>query len=235
MPGRAYSKPMRITSKVLEIMAAEGRIARGRPTGAGFTSGSWTWEPADRWVGPAGIEPIPAGEATARLVTRHLAAFGPATVTDIAWWSGLPKTTIRSALVSAGAVEVALVGVGEPGYVAGDDDLDVWDASGVVSLLPGLDATTMGWKQRSWYVDDRPAAGLFDRNGNAGPTIWIDGRVVGAWTQRPDGEIATMLTDDIGSAAMTAVDREAERLCGWLGPSRVRWRYPTPSTRRLDG
>ncbi len=56
------------------------------------------------------------------------------------------------------------------------------------ALLPTLDPTTMGWKERDWYLGEH-ASLLFDSNGNAGPTVWWDGRVVGGWSQRRDGEI----------------------------------------------
>jgi signal transduction histidine kinase len=57
-------------------------------------------------------------------------------------------------------------------------------ATPAVALLPSLDSTTMGWRGRDWYVGTH-AHRLFDRTGNAGATIWLDGRVVGgfvAWT-----------------------------------------------------
>jgi hypothetical protein len=235
VPGAANSTPMRITSKVLEVLAADGRIARGRPTGAAFTSGAWTWETIEDWLGADGIEPLESGEALARLVDRHLATFGPATITDLAWWSGLAKGRVRAALDALGAQQVDLEGTGEPGFVrAGDElavDREAADAS--VAFLPGLDATTMGWKLRDWYVDDRPATGLFDRNGNAGPTVWVGGRVVGAWTQRSDGEIAMHVGEDVGADARAALEVEAERVARWLGSVRVKWRYPTPLTRAL--
>ncbi len=236
-PGAAWSKPMRITSKVLELLAAEGRLARSRPTGASSTSGAWTWTAIDEWLGPDGIETVDPDVALAALLQRHLAAFAPATVTDLAWWSGLPKGRVRAALDALDACEVVLAGVGEPGFVqAGDDCTVVRSAAeldGVVALLPGLDPATMGWKQREWYVDDRPGAGIFDRNGNAGPTVWVGGQVVGAWTQRPDGEIAMLLTGDVGTVERDALDAEAARLATWLGDVRIKWRYPTPLTKQL--
>ena len=58
----------------------------------------------------------------------------------------------------------------------------------VAALLPGLDPTTMGWKARAWYLGEHGPR-LFDRNGNAGPTIWWDGRIVGGWASMPDGVI----------------------------------------------
>ena len=53
---------------------------------------------------------------------------------------------------------------------------------------------------------------LFDSNGNAGPTVWWEGRVVGGWSQRGDGEIVCRLLEDVGSDALRAVEQEAARL-----------------------
>lgn len=229
-PGTSYSKPMRITSKVLEVLAAEGRIARGRPTGGSFTSASWTWASVDDWLGDAGIEHVEPDDALDGLLERHLMTFAPATVTDLAWWTGLPKGRIRASLVRLAAVEVMLDSVDEAGFVLDGDHLDAPTIDDVVALLPGLDSTTMGWKQRAWYVDDDPAAQWFDRNGNAGPTVWLDGRVIGAWTQRPDGEVVTDVADP-GLRRLLAP--ELERTATWLGDVRVRWRYPTGRAKRL--
>ena len=95
-------------------------------------------------------------------------------------------------MTAIGAVEVDLdgtVGKGTVGWISADDTDEVDEASPWIAFLPGLDPTTMGWKQRSWYLGDHGAFGasVFDRNGNAGPTIWVDGRVVGGWAQRKVG------------------------------------------------
>ena len=108
----------------------------------------------------------------------------------------------RTALADVGAVEVALrrrdrLGAsGRPGAVRA--------AKPWVALLPSLDPTTMGWKERDWYLGDHGPA-LFDRNGNAGPTVWVDGRIVGGWAQRATGEVVYELLEDVGRAATTAV------------------------------
>lgn len=72
-PGRDYSKPMRITTRVLELLAAECRIVRGRPTGD-LTSGAWTWAAMDDWI-PGGLPVVDPAEALAGLIGRYLAAF----------------------------------------------------------------------------------------------------------------------------------------------------------------
>jgi hypothetical protein len=69
---------------------------------------------------------------------------------------------------------------------------------------------------------------LFDTNGNAGPTIWVDGRVVGGWAQRRSGEIVPWLLEDVGSESLDLIDAEAARLEAWVGPARVSGSFPTP-------
>ena len=69
---------------------------------------------------------------------------------------------------------------------------------------------------------------LFDNAGNAGPTIWVDGRIVGGWAQRRDGEIAPRLLEDVGAETRHAIDAEAVRLAEWIGPVSLRAMYPSP-------
>jgi hypothetical protein len=101
-----------------------------------------------------------------------------------------------------------------------------------VALLPGLDPTTMGWKERAWYLP-AACADTFDRMGNAGPTVWVDGRVVGGWVQRPDGEIRTTYLVDVPAARRRQVAARADELAGWLGETRFTVRFPSPVSTAL--
>jgi len=101
-----------------------------------------------------------------------------------------------------------------------------------VALLPALDPTPMGWQDRSWFIGEHAPA-LFDRSGNIGPTVWSNGRIVGGWAQRPDGEIAVRLLQDTGAEAEAAIAAEARRLGDWIGPARVTPRFRTPLEREL--
>ena len=93
------------------------------------------------------------------------------------------------------------------------------------ALLPGLDPTVMGWKQRDWYLPGAAAA-AFDRNGNGGPTIWVDGRVVGYWVQRPDGEIRLHWFEAVPASRRREVEARAEQVREWLGATRFSVRFP---------
>ena len=78
----------------------------------------------------------------------------------------------------------------------------------------------MGWQQRDWYLGEHSTR-LFDRNGNVGPTLWWDGRIVGGWAQDGDGQIVCRFLEDAGSEAVAAADAAAQRLAGVLGSVRL--------------
>jgi hypothetical protein len=226
--GKPYEARQSVVTRILLLLAADGRIVRGRPRGS-WVSGQYRWSVIGAWL-PDGAVPWSIHDAQAELVRRWLASFGPATIADVKWWTGLPMGQVRRAVAAAGAVEVDLDGV--PGLVLADD-LDPVPAPGPwAALLPALDPTTMGWAGRDFYLGPhRPV--LFDRNGNAGPTIWWDGRVVGGWAQRRSGEVVLRLLEDVGADAITAIEADAARLADWLGPARVTPRFRTPLEREL--
>jgi hypothetical protein len=64
--------------------------------------------------------------------------------------------------------------------------------------------------------------------GNAGPTIWVDGQVVGAWDQTTDGEIRLHYCLDVPAPRRREVQRRAEEVEGWLGEARYTVRFPSP-------
>jgi hypothetical protein len=222
--GKSYGGAASITTRVLMLLSAERRIARGRPRG-GWTSSQYEWTPADPW--PA----CSAAEARAELARRWLLAFGPAPVSDLQWWTGWTAGQTRSALGQLATAEVDLGG--STGVVLASDQDPEPVTQPWAALLPALDPTPMGWRERGWFLGDHRTA-LFDRSGNIGPTVWWDGRIVGGWAQRPDGEIVFRLLEDPGSAAATAIGAEAASLQAWLGPARVTPRFRTPLERDLS-
>jgi hypothetical protein len=226
--GKSYAAQQNITTWVLFMLAADGRIVRGRPLGS-WTSSQYRWWPAERWL-PDGLAELPAEVARAELARRWLAAFGPATIADLKWWTGWTMAHVKQALAAIGPIEVDMDG--ETGLVLPDDLEPVAAPEPWVALLPALDPTPMGWSLRSWYLGDH-APMLFDRSGNVGPTVWVDGHIVGGWAQRADGEIAYRLLADVGSEMATEVEAAAARLAKWIGPVRVTPRFRTPLERKL--
>ena len=216
-------------SRVLLMLGFEGRVVRARPTGT-WINGQYRWAATSVWW-PDGFATREPRDAAAELARRWLATFGPGTRADLAWWAGWTVAVTKRALADVGAVEVALDG--GPGYVLPEDVEPAPEAPPSAVLLPGLDPSTMGWKQRGFHLAAEDVALLFDRNGNGGPTAWVDGRIVGGWHQRADGEIALHLTADVGAEAAAALDARAAELAALLGDVRFRVRFPAPLQAKL--
>jgi winged helix DNA-binding protein len=227
--GKAYEATQSVASRVLPLLAADGMAVRGRPRGSWVSGGQYWWSVLDEWL-PGGLPDLEPAEAQAALAGAWLWTFGPAPVTDLKWWSGWTLGQTRAALAAVGAVEVDLDGT--PGVALPDDLAPVPAPEPYATLLPTLDPTTMGWQDRGWYLGPHGTA-LFDTNGNAGPTVWWDGRIVGGWAQRKSGEVVLRFLEDAGSEAVAAAEEQAARLQEWLGPVRITPRFRTPLEREL--
>lgn len=229
--GKSYAGTQGAHTRLMLNLGFDGAIVRGRPGGSWNTS-EYSWSVTDMWV-PGGLAGAGADESAAEMVRCYLDRFGPATAADVQWWMGWTSGTTKRAISAIGAVEVELDS-GTGWVLADDTDHDDADEPWI-AFLPALDPTTMGWKQRDWYLGDLAAFGgpVFDRNGNAGPTIWVDGRVVGGWAQRKSGEIAYRLLTDVGAKRAKAIATEAERLRELIGDARVNVRFPAPMQKEL--
>jgi hypothetical protein len=226
--GTKWAGKIGVSSRVLFLLSADGLIVRGRPRGS-WTSTQYRWASTAEWLGDP-LDPPPSDTARVMLARRWLHTFGPATVADLKWWTGWTMTQARRALAEIAPVEVDLGGT--VGLLLDDDIAPVPSPDQWAALLPALDPTVMGWTERDWYLGAHRGA-LFDRSGNAGPTIWWDGRIVGGWAQRRDGEIATRLFEDVGADARAAIDAEIDRLRCWLGDKRFVPKFRTPLEREL--
>jgi hypothetical protein len=227
--GKRWAATVGVSTRMLFLVSTGGQILRARPMGS-WTSGQYRWARTEVWLG-APLPDIEHAEACERLLGRWLRAFGPATAVDIRWWTGWTAKLAAKTLSAVDAVEVELEG--GAGYVLPDDVEPVAESRPWVALLPGLDPTVMGWKERGWYLGEH-ASQLFDTNGNAGPTVWASGRVVGGWSHRDDGEVVVKLLESVDAKTRRMIDSERTRLRDWLGDVRIRPRFRTPLERALS-
>lgn len=222
--GKSWSGVASMGPRVLSHMSAAGEIVRG-PNDGNWLRSKPRWTSMSDWLGePLPIEDPETGHR--ELIRRWLRHFGPGTETDIVWWLGSTKTAVRKAISQLEAIEVDL-GDGLVGYVLPDDVEPVDPVDPVALLLPELDPTLMGWKQRDWYLGDH-VEHLFDSNGNGGQTVWWDGRIVGGWSQDVDGSIRLHLLEKVSRGAAAAITERADELSTWLGEFRPKPGYPAP-------
>lgn len=222
-PGKPWGGTTPLSPRVMTVLGVRGDLMRG-PNEGTWTTARPCWTATAEWLATERVS-MPHDAARAILVERWLRTFGPATVDDVKWWFGNTLGWARAGLADVGAVVVDLDG--SPGFVLPDDlepepPVDTWCA-----LLPGLDVTTMGWQHREWYLGGL-RDGVFDRNGNAGPTAWVDGRVVGGWRQDGAGRVELQLAGDVRRADVKRLERQAKNLTEWLDGVRINPRFPSP-------
>ena len=209
-----WSQELPLGPHLLTLLGARGAIVRGR-NGGHWRISKPRWTAMGDWLG----DRAPAVESAAgyaELVRRWLWSFGPGTEADLVWWLGATKAAVRHALAAVAAEQVRLDS-GDTGWVLPGDAEPEPETTPWAALLPTLDPTTMGWRQREFYLDPADVPFLFDSVGNAGPTAWWNGRIVGCWVQEPDGRVRVVPRGDPGREALRALDREAARLTGWFG------------------
>jgi hypothetical protein len=227
-PGKAYAGTQGAHTRVLTILGFAGLLLRTRPSS--WINGAYAYAATEDWL-PGGLDGEDPRMAAADLAGHWLRRFGPGTTTDLAWWTGWPLRITRQALADCRAVAVQLSG--SAGWIARDDEpppvAEPW-----VAVLPGLDPTTMGWKQREWYLPS-VAAEAFDSVGNGGPTLWVDGRIVGAWAQTRDGRIHTHYFEPVAAARRRQLDERIADVAAMIGESRFTVRFPGNIHARILG
>jgi len=227
-PGSKWSAEVSFMSRFLTMLGATGDVVRARNAGTWRVSRP-LWTAMTSWLGEE-MTPSDPRVGYADVVRHWLWTFGPGSEADLVWWLGATKAAVRVALADVEAVEVTLED-GSAGWVLPDDTADLeappskepW-----VALLPTLDPTTMGWRERAFYLDPAHTPYLFDRAGNAGTTIWVNGRIVGCWVQDEQDRVRLILMEDITKRAQRTLDAEAARLDEFLGGEHITNVFASP-------
>lgn len=165
---------------------------------------------AERVLGePAAREP-----ATAELVRRYLAAFGPASVADAQAWSGL--TGLKA--VFAELREELEVFRSETG-------VELFDLPGAPRpdpgepapprLLPDYDNLVLAYKDRSRFVPEEHRKAIFRPAGVVRATFLVDGVVAGVWKRETGGDVTLDPFARLSGRDREALEEEAVHLRDW--------------------
>jgi hypothetical protein len=237
--GKPYGGEFSVGSRLIPSMCVQGLLIRARPRGS-WRSNLYEYAALSEWLPDADLEPGAPEDVRTWLVRRYLATFGPATLEDICWWTGFGKGTTEDALLplKRKLVEVAIEGLGE-GYLMMTEDAQRLDGDAPVgtpfiSFLPALDPYIMGYPDRRRFLAPEHNAKVFDRAGNAMPTVWVNGQVVGAWGQHRNGEVVYGLFQGVNEDELRLLKADAQRLEGFLGGEYLPQRTHTAFTRALQ-
>jgi hypothetical protein len=138
----------------------------------------------DEWVPAPRV--LARDAALVEIVVRYLAGHGPATESDLAWWTKLPLRDLRQGIGDAGDQVTSVVCDGLT-YLVHEPTLAAVSSSrpSPLALLPGFDELLLGYADRSASLSAQHAAATVPgNNGMFKATVVSRGRVVGLWSRR---------------------------------------------------
>jgi hypothetical protein len=172
---------------VARVLARQGRVLR---VGASLRTDQLKYVGTAAWLGHE-LEDVDASAAFTWLAGAYLRAFGPARVSDFAWWAGVPRRAAAAALSANKPVE-------RGDLLVLPEDSDAFDACEAlpaesVAILPKWDSYTMGYAPdgRQRFIDNRYLNRAYTSTASPGatsgdglPLVLFGGQAVATWSHR---------------------------------------------------
>jgi hypothetical protein len=201
---------------LLHLVAARGVVCYGPNRG-----NEPTFVRADAWI--PRWQDVPREQAEGMLLRRYLRAFGPATATDFALWTGITFTEAREIWAREQA-DFASVNV--QGWAAAvlRKDLDELAQAEferpLIRLLPYFDTFLLGHKEREHLVPMQHRPKVYRPQGWIAPVVLVDGRAAALWEHAKQGNSLRVKVAKFGSISRriaAGIHEEARDLGRFLG------------------
>ena len=225
-------------SYIVGLMCGEGRLVRAGVRG-GWSSDVAEYARVVDWLPGVDLAAGDAERGRVLLARRYFEAFGPASVDDFHWWSGLSWEEANAAVAALRDDLVPVTVKDLPGELlvpaAAADALAALPDEGPrgIRLLPPSDAYTAAYAVRTRYIQPRWYERIYDRTGTPTYTILRDGRIGGIWDFEEKAgrlELKVALFEPADRRTWREIERAAEPLAKALGTGAPRLlRCPPPA------
>lgn len=200
---------------VIAYMCAQGRLVRSNVKG-GWRSNQHEYARLPEWLPDVDLDAISPEQGRVNLARLYVDSYGPVTLDDFKWWSGLRSEAALLALTGLGDELVRVTAAGQEHYFLARH-LDALQSTldhspDGLHLLPLWDAYLMAYRFRERFLPPIYYDTIYDKAGNGTNTILVDGVAAGVWDLIEDGSQLTL------KAAFFAlqVDSRWDALADWL-------------------
>jgi hypothetical protein len=166
----------------------EGLICYGPESGR-----ETTFVRVDKWL--PRVEAISEREAKRILFSRYLGAYGPATLQDLAYWSGMSMKEAREALALLDGDLTEVQVVDRPGLILSRDYEELIEggpAKDSVRLLPGFDPYLLGHSDKTPLVSPDDYKRVYRNQGWITPVVLVNGKVAAIWFSNRRGRLLSI-------------------------------------------
>src|SRR5258706_1910692 len=198
---------------MIRIPVAEGQICYGQGEGNQIV-----FIRVDQWLPMLKPQTISATEAQCTLLRKYLGAYGPATLTDFAHWSGISMQEVKllGPLLEAELAEIP--GGKKPCFLLREDQA-ILDRSPAakpcIRLLPIFDSYLLAHREKDHLLSAQHYKRVYRNQGWISPVVLIDGAIAGVWSHKLQNKKLLVEIDPFGKLSRTAragIEREAESL-----------------------
>jgi hypothetical protein len=245
-PGRMKRPHPDTCNRIIQKLCDMGVLVRA--SAKGWKGNEFTYALLKKWVPDISIKPDNPETARTETIRKYLRAYGPASMEDIAWWTGLPIIQCQRSIAHLRREAVRFhVETYRDDMIGLKETVDSLkkrsDIEEEIELLPPWDPYTLGWRCRKRIADKEILPFVFDAHGNATSVIVDLGRVIGLWQFR-DHEVNTLeyhvfqRYSDRKKAVLQKIDdwtRSITKLTGALSVNIIERKMPQPLLERPAG
>ena len=170
----------------------------------------------DQWL--SGQKPVAEEQAKQTLLERYLKAYGPATVKDFAYWSGMPvkeASAVWTSLLDRMS-EVSLEG--QRAFILAEDLKILREAElqePVVRLLPYFDVYLLAHATKDHLIEPRYYKRVFRNQWWISQVVMLNGKIIGVWSRaksKTEVRVKTEIFRKPARAERLRLEEEVERV-----------------------
>jgi hypothetical protein len=209
-----------ILHRVIREMSLQGLLCHASSSGPWYHDTEHAFSLVDTWLPGADMDEIEKDEAKRRLALGYLRGFGPASIRDFAYWTGMRVRDgeLFFKLIEDSIEEIRIIGQRANCYVLKEDLNDLLDHDDIpvtARLLPQFDSLIMGHKDKERFIDPSSRSKIFLPRADVAATILLDGLVKGVWKMkrgRKRWNLELNAFEEISEEGRSRIEGEVDRL-----------------------
>jgi len=174
----------RLLHRLVREMSHKGLLCHATSAGPWYHSAEHSFARVDEWLNGSQTE-LTDEEARAEIARSYLRTYGPASIADFAYWTGMRVGAAKPIFKGLdGLITLKVEGQRRELHLLEEDLPDLEGSEekpAPVRLLPQFDALVMGHKDKERLIDPDTRKSIFLPWANVSATILVDGRIQGVW------------------------------------------------------